>query len=216
MPNWVTNKVTAPSHVIESMLNVDSGVDFSNIEPFPGEFPWDHVNIAAEQLSEIVVGRPLSDNPMIARLEAANRARTRLEDLGDEAFEQFLQMLRNHRKCRFFHQMDFARERWGTKWNACDSSADVVAGTASFETAWSCPMPVFLGLSKKFPADRIDVKYADEDIGSNCGMFALLGGEVIESNVAPMWRDQTDAQKAFWRGFACELTGRDPKDYEED
>lgn len=215
MPNWVTNKVVAPSHVIASMLNVNDAIDFSRVEAFPGEFPWDGVSMAAATLAEVVVRRPLSDHPAIARLEAANRANASLKDLDDETFEQFIQMLRNHRKCGFFEQMDFARERWGTKWNACESSVDVVAGTASFETAWSCPMPVYLGLSKKFPADRIDVKYADEDIGSNCGMFALLGGEVIEINEAPMWHDQTDDQKAFWRGFACELTGRDPKDYED-
>ena len=33
MPNWVTNKVQAPSHVIRAMLNADGDVDFETAAP---------------------------------------------------------------------------------------------------------------------------------------------------------------------------------------
>ena len=36
MPNWVTNKVEAPAHVIRAMLNGEGRVDFNVIAPFPG------------------------------------------------------------------------------------------------------------------------------------------------------------------------------------
>ncbi|MCO1396388.1 hypothetical protein [Burkholderia cenocepacia] len=217
MPNWVTNKVSAPSHVIASIVSADDGrVDFERIVKFEGEFPWGGVYGDAETMAEVVVGTPFSSNPLLGSLEAANRARADIKKLNDESFEQFIQMLRNFRKVGFLHSMDFARAKWGTKWNACDSSADIEAGTAEFDTAWSCPVPIFEALSRKFPEDVITVTYADEDIGSNCGTFSMRNGEEISSEIAPSWHDMTDAERAKWKAFACEVTGRDPKDYEDE
>ncbi|MFX8075192.1 hypothetical protein ABTK71_19920, partial [Acinetobacter baumannii] len=78
-----------------------------------------------------------------------------------------------------------ARKVWGTKWNACESSASPEEGKASFDTAWSRPEGVLRELSKRFPDDVITVTFADEDIGSNCGTFSLKAGETIESDIAP-------------------------------
>jgi hypothetical protein len=105
---------------------------------------------------------------------------------------------------------------WGTKWNACEQSASPDEGKAQFETAWSCPEGVLIELSKRFPEDRIEVTFADEDIGSNCGTFTLKAGVVASRDIAPAWRDMSDEQKAKWKSFACEVTGRDPKDYEDE
>ncbi|VVE85563.1 DUF1281 family ferredoxin-like fold protein [Pandoraea sputorum] len=212
MPNWVTNKIAAPPHVLAALINEHGHVDFSRIESFSGTFPWNGIHLDAETFAEVVVGRPLSQDPELASWEAENRAAATLDELTDEAFEQFVQMLRNYRQCGFFHEVDFAYERWGTKCNAVESSVDLAAGIATFETAWTYPTPVFYALSKRFPSDRIDIQFADEDVGSNCGMFALLDGEVIESDIAPAWDEQDDEQKVFWHHFACALTGHDPQD----
>ena len=112
--------------------------------------------------------------------------------------------------------MEFARKIWGTKWNACKSTANADEGKTSFDTAWSCPEGVLVELSKRFPEDVIKVVFADEDIGSNCGTFALKAGEIVESNIAPRWSDMTDQQKATWKAFAYEVTGRTPDPEEED
>lgn len=216
MPNWVTNKVKASGRVIEAMLNEHSAVDFNRIIPFDGDFPWDWISMRPEVLAEVVTQKPLSDHPLLRPMEAASRRDTTLTELSDEEFEQFVQMLRNFRKCGVLHNMDFARKYWGTKWNACESNTDLEAGTASFETAWGCPRPVLEALSNKFPDETIEVRFADEDIGSNCGTFTLKAGECLASDIAPAWRDQTDEQKAKWRAFACELKGRDPSEYDEE
>lgn len=60
---------------------------------------------------------------------------------------------------------------WGTKWNAY--SAEVAEGRIQFETAWSHPYPVIQALHDKFPEERIEVKYADEDFGSNLGHYIV-------------------------------------------
>lgn len=214
MPNWVTNKVKAPSHVIAAILDDEGSVDFNRIITFDGEWPFDGVYIDAESLAENVCGI-VEDNPLIASLRAMNRERMSIKKMTDESFEQFVQMLRNHRKCDALHNMDFARQHWGTKWNACEPKADVEAGTAQFDTAWSCPKPALIALSKKFPDDAIEVIYADEDIGSNVGTFTLKAGECIASDIAPGYGEQDEAQRARWRAFAYEVKGWGPEEIEE-
>lgn len=74
---------------------------------------------------------------------------------------------------------DWSIKNWGTKWNASNTyvlSDDEI----EFNTAWSCPMEVLQALSKKFSDTEMEVSYADEDIGSNCGRFILLNGEMDE------------------------------------
>lgn len=216
MPNWVTNRIRAPKHVIQAMLNAEGRVDFSATCPFPGpRDEWDGISCNAEMAAEIVCGIPLNQNPLIASLEAGNRARFDIRKLSDEDFSQFVGMLENYRACGYLHSMDFARKVWGTKWNACEPTSDPEEGTATFDTAWSCPAGVLTELSKRFPEDTIEVVFADEDVGSNCGRFSLKGGVVVESDIAPAWRDMTDEQKKKWTAFAYEVKGWVPEEDEE-
>jgi len=125
-------------------------------------------------------------------------------------------MVRNWRACGYLHPMDFNRMVWGTKWNACESTADPDDGRCQFETAWSCPTGVLVKVSERFPDDAITVTYADEDIGSNCGTFTLKDGRIVEQDIAPSWRDLDDAGKAKWQACACHVTGRDLADYQDE
>jgi hypothetical protein len=206
MPNHVTNKIKAPSHVITSILDDNGNVDFNKVVTFDGEWPFNGVYLDAENLAEHLCGI-VEDNPLIAGLRAANRTRINIKTMTEESFEQFVQMLRNHRKCDALNNMNFARKHWGTKWNAYEQSVDVEAGTAQFDTAWSCPTPVLEALSRKFPGDEIEVTYADEDIGCNCGTFTLKAGERIASDIAPSYSSQDEEQKKRWRAFACDVKG---------
>lgn len=212
MPNWVTNKVQAPSHVVWAMLNAEGRVDFEIAAPFPGPFgkDWDGIHRDAEEAAEIVCRVPVNDHPMVAMLQVDSRQRFDIKKLSDESFEQFVGMVRNWRACGYLHPMDFNRKVWGTKWNACAPSADPEGGKCEFETAWSCPEGVLVKLSERFPDDEIVVTYADEDIGSNCGTFTLKAGEAVSSDIAPSWRDMGDAEKAKWKAFAYEVKGYEP------
>ena len=72
---------------------------------------------------------------------------------------------------------------WGTKWGAYDASVEIAPGDLAvlrFDTAWSHPLPVVAALSRRFPEERIDVMYADEDLGYNVGAYVMQGGEIIE------------------------------------
>ncbi len=214
MPNWVTNKVTAPSYVICAMLNSDGRVDFNMAAPFNGPNNWDEIYGDAEEAAEVACGIPVDGHPLIAALQSSNRDRINLRTMREESFKQFIGMLENYRACGYLHSMSFARDVWGTKWNACEQTVNTEDGICQFETAWSCPMGVLVKLSERFSEDAITVTYADEDIGSNCGTFTLKGGQMVEQNIAPAWRDLDDAAKAKWKAFAYQVTGREPEEEE--
>lgn len=76
--------------------------------------------------------------------------------------------------------MDFAVERWGTKWNAYSQVVDDRENRLEFDTAWAHPFPVIDKLSRMFPSEPIKVQFADEDLGSNLGEYVILDGKIIE------------------------------------
>lgn len=209
MPNWITNKVFAPAHVIRAMLNAAGEVDFETVAPFPGQHgkDWGGYGCDAEEAAEIICGVPVDDHPLLAAIQSSNRQRFDIKKLSDESFEQFIGMVRSWRACGYLHPMDFNRKVWGTKWNACRPKAEPDEGRCEFETAWSCPMGVLRKLSERFPADTITVTFADEGIGSNCGTFTLKAGEIAEQDIAPAWNSLSEADKVKWKAFARQVTG---------
>ena len=217
MPNWVTNKVEAPAHVIRAMLNGEGRVDFNVIAPFPGPHgSWDRIYVDAETAAESVLGFALSNSPLLAMMERSSRESIDIASMSEKSFRQFVGMLENYRSCGYLHSMDFARKVWGTKWNACEPIAEPDECRCKFYTAWSCPTGALMKVSERFPDDAITVTYADEDLGSNCGTFTLKAGQIVKQDIASNWRDMTDEEKARWKAFACEVTGRSLEPNEED
>ena len=193
--------------MLTSLVNEAGRIDFGKLVSFQGQFPWDGICGAAETAAEAALNLPLSSNPLLAGMQRHSRETSSVSKLSDESFEQFVQMLRNHRKTGFMHSMDFARESWGTKWNAYQQKVDLEGMCLSFDTAWNTPMPIFKALSALHPTEEITVVFADEDIGSNCGMLKLKGGELLEQDCAGPWGKMSEAEQAKWRAFAMEVTG---------
>ena len=84
---------------------------------------------------------------------------------------------------------DWHLEHWGTKWD-CYSHVEDDECNITFDTAWSTPIRVLLELSRMFDDITIEVKYADEDFGSNVGTYTLLGGH-IESMYQPSYSKES-------------------------
>ena len=74
----------------------------------------------------------------------------------------------------------------------------------TFNTAWSAPHPVVEKLSKMFPDVNIVHKWADEDLGNNCGEYEYFDGERIREHFPETYKEGID--------FACEMWGYDPVD----
>lgn len=75
---------------------------------------------------------------------------------------------------------DWHLQNWGTKWD-CYSHIQLDDSQIHFDTAWSTPIKAMLQLSELFDDITIEVKYADEDFGSNVGKYTLQGGEIVEA-----------------------------------
>lgn len=93
---------------------------------------------------------------------------------------------------------------WGTKWDACDTYVETTEDEIilEFKTAWSTPKPVFFKLAEQYPNLIIDINYADEDLGSNCGSYNYVDGN---------WHHENGDFE-----FACLMWGEDPEDYSEE
>lgn len=71
---------------------------------------------------------------------------------------------------------DWSCWNWGTKWNSYGNSFD--GHTLTFQTAWSAPHPVIEKLSEMYPDVTISHRWADEDLGCNCGERDYRNGEI--------------------------------------
>lgn len=119
-----------------------------------------------------------------------------------EALENYIKGFFNIKRYKARDWYDWSIENWGTKWNAYDDVID--DDVIEFSTAWSTPLPVLVEVSKRLKNVEINVDYADEDIGSNCGTLEILNGEVNEF------------EPENPREFACNLWGYDESDFEDE
>ena len=94
-----------------------------------------------------------------------------LKDLGDTYINNILEY-------GYDTWYDWSNENWGTKWGACHTYY-VDENNIEFDCAWSCPYNVFKEISKKYNT-RVEVEYADEDIGSNCGRLVFENGNEVD------------------------------------
>lgn len=92
---------------------------------------------------------------------------------------------------------DWSRKNWGTKWNAYDVD-DVDGCKIGFSSAWSAPHPVIKALAKRFPDVYILHKWADEDIGSNCGLRTYEDGELAGEMYPDGDKEAMDFAMSVW------------------
>ncbi len=103
---------------------------------------------------------------------------------------------------------DWSLGNWGTKWNAYgyDKSTDYSQNNRlRFQTAWSAPHVILQRLSEMYPEIEFKHRWADEDIGRNCGKHNYFGGERTEEYYPESEFDRIR--------FAAEVLEVDTEDY---
>jgi hypothetical protein len=218
MPNWVKNIVEFETNslrmnqIIDTIKSEEDGdtnyFDFEKIIPMPEslkitsgsatdlgidilkyqetgddsslrerlKYPW----VIKENIKTVKELVEYCINEGTADLDSARKALFNIENYGTKDW------------------YEWSVKNWGTKWNSSESLFE--GSNIHFQTAWSVPEPIFIELSRMFPDVEIKVKFADEDIGNNCGELLLLNGEIISF-------DEYD-------GFqACEVWGYDPAEF---
>ena len=197
--------------LMESIKGEDTCFDFNTILPMP-----ESLNIEAGIRTEkglkaykdfvyvyTFAGTEQKDLLNIPKDKEEIFLRTR-RDIRRDEWELGKTAFQNEQKYGAATWYDWARENWGSKWNAYQTE-ELEDNTIEFNTAWSNVKPVIIALSEKFPDIEMRYQWADEDIGSNVGDVTFKGGECIE-NI-----DFEPCSKEAYE-FAAEMWGVDLED----
>lgn len=206
MPNHVLTKITASAHVIDALLNREKKepVDFNRIIPMPkifDEFGNGVMGfICIDKFIEFVKSKKMALinketlKPLMLEFGVNKEIHER-----ERLFDEFILQVRCYFQVGFKDPIDWSRKYWGTKWNAYDSNI-ISPCCVEFQTAWNHPFVIIEQLSKNFPNDTINVQYADEDIGYNCGQYTMLNGVMSDCSA-----EATGSKENII--FACKLHG---------
>lgn len=222
MPNHVTTVLTVCdlggiliADVHAALLNDDRKVDFNVIDPAPHCLKGFEPNMGVIGRAKLALGlieepnQSLADlSDFTARLQFSNAMRDATTPIENGQIEAVCRAISNYRKCGYLYWYDWNNDHWGTKWNAYgqpDSGFSNDETDFQFETAWSHPFDLIAVLSKRLPQVRFSVKFADEDVGSNCGSYAITAGTRQDECIAPACSKQSDEEKTTFTKFAFEL-----------
>jgi hypothetical protein len=216
MPNHITNELLAPAHVLATLKNSVTGdlIDFNNVIPMPEILraessesmliDWAKIALGIVNATTLSVRRANPSDAFQAgdyasaadALGQSNIIRMLYEgpfpkDFTTERFETFLRYIRCLKEHGHADWYSWSLEKWGTKWNAYQIEARG-DGAIRFQTAWSAPLPVIYSLSLQNRADRIRLRWADENTGWNAGDVTLLDGQIVEGG-----RAEDDSRDAY-------------------
>lgn len=197
MPNWVKNEVVISGDIsaVKDAILKDGKFSFENFIPMPQ-------SLRIEEGTCVLNG--------IALLRGTEEEKEHIKERNSaEEIKKFLDLgkiaLENEEKYGARTWYYWSINNWGTKWDVDVDNVRVEETDNAiylyFETAWSTPFPFFEKLSKEFAEVEIYVRFADEDLGSNCGEYTLVGGEITE-----------DLEGDF--EFACDMWGYDAEELE--
>lgn len=210
MPNHIQNRLTlvnaseAEIKKFEALFHDDGDfISLNKIIPMPESLQIESGG-RSSRAEEII--NSADPEKALADFLAEMREKRHYTDKDCEEFKKFVEQVKyNLDNYGFSTWYDWCIKNWGTKWDTYDgySNDDTSCG---FCTAWSTPIPAMVALSKMLPDCEIEVEYADEDYGHNCGRYTLKNGELISSYLP-------DGEEALM--FALEVWGEDYEEYME-
>ncbi len=219
MPNWVTNRLKVKPSIIEKYISKDDNneeyLDFNKIIPMSDDLKVESGNYGIIGLMILyylsnnyqeknkINEAYKSFNPLFKDikyeelyLNVINTYKTSKNDY-KYSIELGKKYLDNYEKYGYTDWYNWSCANWGTKWNAIDFYK-LDESLYEFTTAWSSPLPIFKRISEIYPQEIIEVNFADETIGSNCGTIKFQKGDVIE---------YIDHEGNY--EFACDIVGID-------
>lgn len=119
-------------------------------------------------------------------------------NVSDEAKDRAALMEQNRVSYGFADWYGWRCKYWGTKWNVWDISSPDEGFGWEFFTAWEAPIPVISVLSLIFSEVVFTLRYADEDLGHNCGAVMFIGGEEVFETIYPGREEGYDFAANLW------------------
>lgn len=135
------------------------------------------------------------------------------EESLNEALTTFFKGYFNVQRYGFKDWYDWSIEKWGTKWNASSGRIDDENQVIEFDTAWSMPENIFRALSHHTP---LRVVYADEDLGSNCGMEDYFVDEDGNEHVEIVMKGSVELANDTWGYSHISVYDEEVDDWVED
>lgn len=223
MPNYVRNmfiECKYPNKLNKFILNDKGEIDFGILIPMP-----ETLGVIGSLCSDIA--KFLKDNKyksfayrantfeeyiqainsnLNLNVRAFNNQNEFMNNVKDRNYSEIIEnvyMTWNIIKYGYPTWYEWSCEKWGTKWNACDQGKwnEYDKGNSIFDTAWSAPTAWLKELAKKV---EFVLLYADEDIGSNCG--------IVESKNGILFRHNNNSNQDSATVFASGVNGYDFSD----
>lgn len=237
MPNWIANRIIFTGdesdikEILERIKNDEYGIgtiDFNKVIPMPeslsieaGSRTNNGLKKYGEFISECMLNARTTDISKLSDEFIAENEKEFLKrhnNIKQDEWELGKTAWNNRQKYGFPSWYEWSINMWGTKWNACgyDNEADYSQNDSIyFQTAWSAPIPVIKKLSELYPSIEMNIRYADEDLGQNCGELILKGGEVINKLIPKTNKEALEFAAEVWDsklenyGFHINQTGTD-------
>lgn len=214
MPNWIQNNLKFDAsdeemqNILEAIKDDEKGIgsiDFNKITPMPeslniecGSNTDKGLRMVKEFLEflpkNIVIQEGFYD-------ELMEHLHDRGKDLSEEdrkIWELGVKAVDNINRYDAPTWYEWANKNWGTKWNACHCSYNNEDKTLNFQTAWQAPVPVILKLSAAAPGVQMNLEFADEDIGYNCGRVVFKNGDIKEVYKPEEGREAFEFSAEVW------------------
>lgn len=198
MPNYVTNKVSLQGNHDDLVKAINSFsseeqwglIDFNKVIPMPESLNMeagsrtDTGYTAYCDFIEVYTLSGILKQDLLNIPEEREKAFLEFRsDIKQDEWELGKAAFQNKQRYGAKTWYEWCIENWGTKWNAVDAASSGFSGNEyaiCFLSAWSAPIPVIQRISEINPDIEVTIRWADEDIGSNCGKYVFRGGEITE------------------------------------
>ena len=250
MPNHIQNRLVVTANSNEELQNflasikgdtiVDDQeqlIDFNRIIPMPLPLRDTEASSRIDDAIYYYLVKTNQEEMVSSILRHSNfytmdRFAGRNEKELNELLEIGKQYVEIFKECGAKDWYDWSICHWGTKWNAYETyleTLDEYSVILSFQTAWNGVPNIIQKLTEMFPTITFDYKYADEDMGYNCGegygedgefSFLMLqgGSEDAIRTYAECWDCDFDSfyqdDEGHWHNREWE--DEEDEDYDED
>lgn len=203
LPRWSENASEVKLRLINFILNPRDGQStFDRLKEITGIDDVESIELDNFDLEAV-----LNEKGSKEEKETYQEIKT----LGEQA-------LKNKQDHGFTDWYDWSVHNWGTKWCAYEHEGfeDKVSLKKAiqegfvvirFDTAWGAPLPIIEKVAGMFKEHELYFRWADEDIGSNCGHFKLRNGDPVDVDMPE--DDMSKEEQGKWNLFALSVKNSD-------